>query len=231
MSEFCVAGRNFLPQEIFFFGWIFLPAIQNSLLWNKIPYFDTDFFLPVYFFLWLLFSSCFHFAWTQLNFPCQNGVILTKISCEDPRFLRNQDPRFPVKIPPCIKGDQEMLGKRFYLVVIVNLTLSNSCLICRQFGWNNREFNDRFIDNSRNMQIVDQMEQKDCNLYLVRPPYHPIHSIYSGQPMNKNSPVFTFCDSKISFLDLNIYKKHKINLLAFWSFYCVGWWWFNQKVH
>ena len=87
-----ITGIVFLWWEIFSCGRKFLPAIQNSLLWHKIPYFDRKFLLVSMFFVWLLFSSCFHFTWTQLNFLRQNVVILAKILCEPGSQVPRENP-------------------------------------------------------------------------------------------------------------------------------------------
>ena len=81
-----ITGIVFVWQEIPSCNIKFALVAQNSFtLIGKI-------FLPAYFFLWLLFSSCYHFAWTQLNFSRQNVVILAKFLCEAPRFCCIQDP-------------------------------------------------------------------------------------------------------------------------------------------
>ena len=71
---------NFIPDTCFFScDRIFLPVTGNFFLQYKINSCDTQFFTAT----------------------GQNAVTFAKILCETPRFRGNQDPRFPVKIPPC----------------------------------------------------------------------------------------------------------------------------------
>ena len=91
----CVTGSIFLWQEIPSCSKKFSIVTQNSLLWQEISSCQYIFSWDCYFLLVFISpENSYIFG--------QNAVILAKILCDAPRFRRNQDPRFPVKIPPCM---------------------------------------------------------------------------------------------------------------------------------
>ena len=101
--------RNFFPETGIVFMWQEISSCDRKffLQYKKISCYKKfltakgNIFITVHFFRQLFFSSCFHSSRTQLTFSWQSAETFEKISCEAPSGI--QDPRFPVKIRPCLE--------------------------------------------------------------------------------------------------------------------------------
>ena len=100
-----ITGIVIVSQEIFSFGRKFLPAVQNLLLWHKIPYFDRIFLLASIFFPVTVMFFLFSFRLNTAKFLATKCGNFSKDFVWGPNISWEPGSQVPCENPtlPCTK--------------------------------------------------------------------------------------------------------------------------------